>query len=89
MPAPGGGWRESALCAQADPEAFFPEKGGSVKAAKRICARCPVRRECLEEALARRERFGIRGGLTARERRPLVRNQAGPGDAGEEIAEAA
>ena len=37
-------WQERALCAQTDPEAFFPEKGGSTREAKKICQRCPVRR---------------------------------------------
>ncbi|MDQ1708663.1 MAG: WhiB family transcriptional regulator, redox-sensing transcriptional regulator, partial [Frankiaceae bacterium] len=36
-------WQESALCAQTDPEAFFPEKGGSTREAKRICVGCDVR----------------------------------------------
>jgi WhiB family redox-sensing transcriptional regulator len=64
-------WQERALCAQTDPEAFFPEKGGSTREAKRICAGCEVRAECLEYALAFDERFGIWGGLSERERRRL------------------
>ncbi len=61
-------WQENALCAQTDPEAFFPEKGGSTREAKRICAGCEVRAECLEYALSNDERFGIWGGLSERER---------------------
>lgn len=64
-------WQEQALCAQTDPEAFFPEKGGSTREAKRICQACGVRDECLEYALAHDERFGIWGGLSERERRKL------------------
>ncbi|WP_229369298.1 WhiB family transcriptional regulator [Umezawaea beigongshangensis] len=64
-------WQERALCAQTDPEAFFPEKGGSTREAKRICLGCEVRSECLEYALAHDERFGIWGGLSERERRKL------------------
>ena len=64
-------WQEDALCAQTDPEAFFPEKGGSTRDAKRICAQCNVRSECLEYALNNDERFGIWGGLSERERRRL------------------
>ncbi|MFC7617592.1 WhiB family transcriptional regulator [Actinokineospora soli] len=64
-------WQERALCAQTDPEAFFPEKGGSTREAKRICLGCEVRAECLEYALAHDERFGIWGGLSERERRKL------------------
>lgn len=64
-------WQEQALCAQTDPEAFFPEKGGSTREAKRICRACGVRDECLEYALEHDERFGIWGGLSERERRRL------------------
>ena len=39
-------WQEQALCAQTDPEAFFPEKGGSTREAKRVCSRCEVRADC-------------------------------------------
>jgi WhiB family redox-sensing transcriptional regulator len=62
-------WQERALCAETDPEAFFPEKGGSTREAKRVCSVCEVRVECLEYALANDERFGIWGGLSERERR--------------------
>ncbi|GGF45927.1 hypothetical protein GCM10010922_22100 [Microbacterium sorbitolivorans] len=65
------GWQSEALCAQTDPEAFFPEKGGSTRDAKRICESCDVRAQCLEYALANDERFGIWGGLSERERRKL------------------
>jgi len=69
-------WQERALCAQTDPEAFFPEKGGSTREAKRVCLSCDVRSECLEYALAHDERFGIWGGLSERERRRLKRRSA-------------
>ena len=64
-------WQERALCAQTDPEAFFPEKGGSTREAKRICQGCEVKDECLEYALAHDERFGIWGGMSERERRKM------------------
>ncbi|TWS18151.1 WhiB family transcriptional regulator [Tsukamurella asaccharolytica] len=66
-------WQDRALCSQTDPEAFFPEKGGSTREAKRICLGCEVRNECLEYALQKDERFGIWGGLSERERRKLKR----------------
>ncbi len=66
-------WQEQALCAQTDPEAFFPEKGGSTREAKKVCGRCDVRDECLDYALGNDERFGIWGGLSERERRRLKR----------------
>ncbi|HEX4834555.1 MAG TPA: WhiB family transcriptional regulator [Trebonia sp.] len=67
------GWQDRALCAQTDPEAFFPEKGGSTREAKRVCRSCEVRAECLEFALENDERFGIWGGLSERERRKIKR----------------
>ena len=44
-------WQHKALCAQTDPEAFFPEKGGSTRDAKRVCAKCEVREQCLKWAI--------------------------------------
>ncbi|MDB5187456.1 MAG: whiB2 [Candidatus Saccharibacteria bacterium] len=63
-------WENRALCRQVgNADAFFPEKGGSVKDAKAICGQCEVRGQCLEEAIGRKEKFGVWGGLTERERR--------------------
>ena len=67
-------WQERALCAQTDPEAFFPEKGGSTRDAKKVCVSCDVRGECLEYALEHDERFGIWGGLSERERRKFKKD---------------
>lgn len=64
-------WQDRALCSQTDPEAFFPEKGGSTRDAKKVCVGCEVKAECLEYALRNDERFGIWGGLSERERRKL------------------
>lgn len=75
-------WRREAVCAQTDPEVFFPEKGGRSTAAKRICnggngvAECPVRDKCLEWALEHDERFGVWGGKCERERRALKPGRA-------------
>ncbi|MBW3605380.1 MAG: WhiB family transcriptional regulator [Actinobacteria bacterium] len=66
-------WATEAKCLNADPDVFFPEKGGSTREAKRICAECTVRVECLEYALEHDERFGIWGGMSERERRKLKR----------------
>ena len=72
-PANPDEWQDRALCAQTDPESFFPEKGGSTREAKRVCGGCEVRAECLGYALEHDERFGIWGGLSERERRRLKR----------------
>jgi WhiB family redox-sensing transcriptional regulator len=65
-------WEQSALCAQTDPELFYPEKGSSPRRAKAICANCKVVAECLADALDRNDLFGVHGGTTARERRGML-----------------
>ncbi len=69
-------WQDAALCSQVDGEIFFPEKGGSTRAAKRVCAACTVRSECLEFALETDQPHGIWGGMSERERRRLRRQAA-------------
>lgn len=64
---PAGG-----LCAETDPEAFYPDRGESASAAKAVCMACPVRAACLAAAVARNEQHGVWGGLSYRERLPLV-----------------
>jgi WhiB family transcriptional regulator, redox-sensing transcriptional regulator len=71
----GGDWWLSALCAETDPEAFFPERGASTTTAKAVCALCTVRAECLEYAIENDERFGIWGGTSENERRQLRRSR--------------
>jgi WhiB family redox-sensing transcriptional regulator len=70
------GWQDKALCAEVDPEIFYPEKGGSTREAKMVCRSCEVRASCLEYALEHDERFGIFGGMSERERRRLKRQAA-------------
>lgn len=67
-------WRSLAACRHAEAELFFPPGRDDaateqIAEAKAVCARCPVCRECLEFAMARRQRDGIWGGLTDQERR--------------------
>jgi len=64
-------WIDLAACADEDPKLFFPPTGTSAEPAKRICARCPVRSECLEYALRHRERHGIWGATSDRDRRKV------------------
>lgn len=68
-------WRQRAACRGLDPEIFYPATEDDAEAAKAICALCPVREACLEHALARRERDGVWGGLTERERRRILRQR--------------
>jgi WhiB family redox-sensing transcriptional regulator len=69
-------WQAKARCTEADPEIFFPERGGSSKAARAVCAQCDVRMDCLEYALNNKEQFGIWGGTSERERRRLRKERA-------------
>ena len=70
MDAVSGHWEDRALCAEIDPELFFPEtRGASPRDARRICAACEVRAECLAYALEHPELQGVWGGLTEKERR--------------------
>ena len=70
-------WHKDALCAQTDPEMFFPEGNESTKEAKKICGQCSVRGDCLEYALKNSETYGIWGGLTTGERARLRRTKIG------------
>lgn len=64
-------WQGLARCVEVDPEIFFPERGGSSKAARAVCNDCAVKQQCLLYALTNREQFGIWGGTSERERRRL------------------
>jgi WhiB family transcriptional regulator, redox-sensing transcriptional regulator len=67
-------WQADALCAQTNPESFFPKKGGRNLDAKKVCGRCAVRSDCLAYALENNEQFGIWGGLSERQREKLKRS---------------
>jgi len=67
----GSAWQYRAACRGADPDLFFPQQGESADPARRVCARCPVRAQCLEYALANAIWHGVWGGLAERERREL------------------
>ena len=61
-------WMESAARAETSPDAFYPDKGDPAKLAKKTCARCDVREQCLNYALEHDERLGIWGGIGSKER---------------------
>lgn len=66
-------WAVDAACSEVGGDWWHPEKGDSNRPARSVCARCAVAVECLAFALVHREQFGIYGGLSAKERRPLLR----------------
>ena len=67
------GWEEYGLCSSVGGDLWFPARGeiAHTRAAKRICQRCPVKDQCLEQALRNDERFGVWGGFTPKERTAL------------------
>jgi WhiB family redox-sensing transcriptional regulator len=68
-------WRQHAACRGLDPEVFYPTSEEDAEEARAVCGQCPVRQLCLEHALASRERDGVWGGMTERERRRIVRQR--------------
>jgi WhiB family redox-sensing transcriptional regulator len=67
-------WTTRAACRGTDPDALFVQ-GAAQNRAKAICVGCPVRTECLADALDNRIEFGVWGGMTERERRALLRRR--------------
>ncbi|MEY3265608.1 MAG: hypothetical protein RLY19_152 [Actinomycetota bacterium] len=68
-------WRQQGACNGLDPAVFFPDSDEAAQEAISICSECPVRLSCLEHALAVREREGVWGGATERERRRIIRHR--------------
>ena len=68
-------WRQHAACRGLDPEIFYPGDEGEVERAKEVCGQCAVRDTCLEHALGSRERDGVWGGATEKERRRIIRQR--------------
>lgn len=69
-------WTSRASCRKEQPDALFVQ-GAAQNRAKVVCHGCPVRTECLADALDNRTEFGVWGGLTERERRALLRRRPG------------
>jgi WhiB family redox-sensing transcriptional regulator len=67
-------WASQGACRSSDPDALFVQ-GAAQNRAKMVCLGCPVRTECLADALDHRIEFGVWGGMTERERRALLRKR--------------
>ncbi|MGW3820436.1 WhiB family transcriptional regulator [Streptomyces sp. NPDC005046] len=67
-------WARLTACRTTDPDELFLQ-GAAQNRAKAICTGCPVRTECLADALDNRVEFGVWGGMTERERRNLLRRR--------------
>jgi WhiB family redox-sensing transcriptional regulator len=68
-------WRTQGACLGLDPQIFYPETDEEAQPAKDVCAGCAVSTTCLEYALSRREKDGVWGGCTERERRRIIRQR--------------
>ena len=68
-------WRSLGACRGLDPDMFFPETEDQADVAKMVCSGCDVRISCLEHALASREKVGVWGGTTERDRRRIIRHR--------------
>lgn len=76
-------WMQRGECNGMNPDLFFPTVGENkaVAAAKKVCAQCDVREECLEYALQTRQMHGIWGGLSEKERRRIRQQRSRRGSA--------
>ena len=68
-------WRELGACKGLDPSIFYPDENDDALDAKAVCGECSVRVACLEHALTFREKQGVWGGATERERRRMIRQR--------------
>jgi WhiB family redox-sensing transcriptional regulator len=68
-------WSAKAACKGLDPSIFYPPTDEEADEAKAVCAACPVQAECLEHALELREKNGVWGGATERERLRIIRRR--------------
>ena len=68
-------WADHAACRGLDPTIFYPMSDEDAEGAKAICAACPVQAPCLEFAIELRERNGVWGGATERERMRIIRRR--------------
>ncbi|HEY8057720.1 MAG TPA: WhiB family transcriptional regulator [Acidimicrobiales bacterium] len=68
-------WNDQAACRGLDPEIFYPVSEEEATRAKAVCGQCAVQEACLEHALGSRERDGVWGGATEKERRRIIRQR--------------
>jgi WhiB family transcriptional regulator, redox-sensing transcriptional regulator len=68
-------WRMLGACRGLDSAIFYPDDDDEAEVAKQVCDQCGVRATCLEFALAHREKAGVWGGATERERRRIIRQR--------------
>lgn len=74
MGVTGNEWAQRGICRTSDPDLLFVQ-GAAQNRAKAVCMGCPVRTECLADALDNEIEFGVWGGMTERERRALLKRR--------------
>jgi len=68
-------WRMLGACRGLDASIFYPDTDDEAEAAKSVCEQCGVQAACLDFALSEREKVGVWGGATERERRRIIRHR--------------
>lgn len=71
-------WRKLGACRGLEAAIFYPDEDDDAEEAKAVCEMCSVRVACLEHALMSREKVGVWGGATERERRRIIRQRRRP-----------
>ncbi len=71
-------WRKLGACRGLEAGIFYPDDDDDAEQAKSVCDGCDVRVACLEHALMNREKAGVWGGATERERRRIIRQRRRP-----------
>ena len=68
-------WWDLGACRGLDASVFYPDDDEGADVAKAVCAECSVRAACLDYALSEREKAGVWGGATERDRRRMIRQR--------------
>ncbi|MGA9275821.1 WhiB family transcriptional regulator [Ilumatobacter sp.] len=68
-------WWDLGACRGLDAAIFYPDDEAEAQAAKSVCASCAVQSTCLDYALTSREKAGVWGGATERDRRRIIRQR--------------
>jgi WhiB family redox-sensing transcriptional regulator len=68
-------WWDLGACRGLDASTFYPDDDDGAEYAKSVCAGCSVQSVCLEYALSVREKAGVWGGATERDRRRMIRQR--------------
>lgn len=66
-------WMHDGLCRTSEPELWYSKDKHDQRAAKQVCAKCPVRKDCLDYGLSIRDMHGVWGGLDEKQRKDLRR----------------